>query len=397
MSVQRLKLKLRAPSLAEQKGSDEDGFKSVYDLGEDMDMEVNDFDELLDLVKDDPVLSQPPEALDMLAIRSTLLRSDYFLFLSQLQKLKEVLAVKRGERDALLKRIADRKARMQQSLELVKQHRLLMEQVEHATHMISQMDNRKFAEMKAMKMPPAPLQHVITGCLLLMGIQKATWKDCRKFLADPKLKPKLLACDPTALPPACRQRAAKWVKEHHESFIEKRIRRVNVALVCLAQFVRGIVQLAILLDKVKDIDAFLKEVEEEQRQIAAMERTVALLDQFISNAGHIDGGWGEIMKKFNEEMRQIREKAKGLRKHLQGCAELVGDTLAYLDPENAEDYKDKLEFAVSPRQVLESVNFLKPPVDDTDSLEAPIKDDGLEHSVEEDVEGSDEPSLMESD
>ena len=102
--------------------------------------------------------------------------------------------------DTLSKEILRKRKRANHYNEVAQRYEGLMTQMKLNQHRINQINERMFAEIKNLHRPPIPLQHVIIGCLILLGLKfdassksrasrsklpiRKLWKVCKKYLVS---------------------------------------------------------------------------------------------------------------------------------------------------------------------------------------------------------------------
>jgi len=215
--------------------------------------------------------------------------------IKRLKDFKEVINKNKSELEAYLKAFKDEdnpfgdintflqeQRELEETLEthkeFAKEYQSAREAHEKAKQMIASIDQATFAEMKSMKRPPQALQDVITGVLILCGVQDVSWANCKRFICDKQTKKKLLEFDPRTVTRKDQKRCKKWLTEREQSFDEDRVFKVNRAAVPLALWVKGlfaIVKVYQRLESFKDGEKVIEAISNATTRHKQLEETIA--------------------------------------------------------------------------------------------------------------------------
>jgi len=173
--------------------------------------------------------------------------------------------------------------------EFAKEYQSAREAHEKAKLLIECIDQETFAEMRSMKRPPQALQDVITGVLILCGVQDISWANCKRFICDKHVKKQLLEFDPRTVTRRDQKRCKQWLSERTESFDEDRVFKVNRAAVPLALWVKGlfaIVKVYQRLESFKDGEKVIEAISNATTRHKQLEETIAncrRMDQYMQS------------------------------------------------------------------------------------------------------------------
>jgi hypothetical protein len=165
--------------------------------------------------------------------------------------------------------------------------------------MIEAIDQQTFAEMKSMKRPPRALQDVITGVLILCGVQDTSWASCKRFICDRHVKSQLLEFDPRSVSKQDRQKCKKWLAEKLDSFDEERVFNVNRAAVPLASWVKGLFKIVEIFQRLEQFKDGVKVIENLSNNAQKMNQLRAQLAKIRKGQDLIDNIKGQLRFDIN--------------------------------------------------------------------------------------------------
>jgi len=248
--------------------------------------------------------------------------------------------------DLLEKEILLKKAAAKKYVEIFVRYENLMAQIKLNQEEIEKIDTRMFAEIKKMPRPPRTCQHVIIGCMFLLGLRFRTsskargtprkrsiddlWKGCKTYLASESgIWDRLQNIDFLNLESENVNRTRNFVRKHKDSFNIERIRRASRAGVPMATIVLKTIEVHDLLEGYGDIgrvqrkkDECLSEVFRLVQRRADMNSRISRLQQ-ISN--QLKGGTDS--EEGTEEWHTFRQFLTKLEK----VVECENDTLDELE------------------------------------------------------------------
>jgi len=189
----------------------------------------------------------------------------------------------------LSKEIINKKASANQYVEVVERYEGLMTEMKFNQDKINKINERMFAEIKNLHRPPIPLQHVIIGCLFLLGLRfeasykskssrkklsiRELWKGCKKYLvSEIGLQIRLQKINYWTLKKENVDRTREFVEEHKESFVKKRIRYVSRVGEVMAEIVLNMLEVHGLLAGYGDIEEVHRKKDALLSQISSLEK-----------------------------------------------------------------------------------------------------------------------------
>lgn len=219
--------------------------------------------------------------------------------------------------------------------------------IEEAKGAVSGIKKDNLNEIRALRMPPPAIRHVLAGVLTLMKQQDLSWENMRSFLAKPSVKDEIMNFDAGLIDPTTRKKCVALVEKNADSFEQDRIKRVNVAAAPLAQWVKATIKYSEVLlsiaplrkefresnEKLESARARLITCETELAELDAevarlraefqvmtneaanlkdaLEKTVATLAAAQSLLGKLSGEQG----RWEEQVGSLGESLKVLPKH----------------------------------------------------------------------------------
>jgi len=230
------------------------------------------------------------QAKDKLHLVSSLnekLLSTWNEFGKMINERSEYFEKLQNSHDTLSKEIQSKRKMVNQYNEVIERYEGLMTQMKLNQHRINQINERMFAEIKNLHRPPIPLQHVIIGCLFLLGLKldassksrssrrklsiRELWKVCKKYLvSESGLQVRLQKINYWVLKKENLDRTQDFVKEHWESFRKKRIRCVSRVGEVIAEIVLNMLEVHGLLAGYGDIEGVHRKRDDLMIQISSL-------------------------------------------------------------------------------------------------------------------------------
>jgi len=248
--------------------------------------------------------------------------------------------------DELEETILHKKAAAKKYVEIAGRYERLQEQIKRSKEEIEKIDAQMFAEIKKMPRPPVALQHVIIGCMFLLGLRfrassktrltprkrsiNELWKGCKTYLSSESgLQDRLQNIDFLNLESEDVHRTRNFVREHKESYKIERIRHASRVGVPMAMIVLKTIEVHDLLGGYGDIgriqrkkDAHLSEIYKLVERRADMNSRIIRLQQI---SGKLKGDM--VPAEGTEEWHTVGQFLKKLEK----VVECENDTLNELE------------------------------------------------------------------
>ena len=199
--------------------------------------------------------------------------------------------------------------------------------VAKAKKAVSGIKKKYLDELKALKMPPQPVQHVLSAVLTMLGQKDLTWKAIKATL-KPSVVTDIMNYDIARLNKSVRKKINKILTKNAESFREERIKKVSQACAPMAVWVTANVRYAVVMERVEPLtnqlaaaDAELKEsqakLEQNQVELKELDDKVAKLKADFSKRT----AEAERLRAALAETEKIVNKATNLLDKLTGEAQ----------------------------------------------------------------------------
>lgn len=170
------------------------------------------------------------------------------------------------------------------------------------------------SELRAFRMPPPAILHVLSGVLTLMKEQDLSWNNMRAFLGKPSVKEGLINFDAKTVDPETREKVQSLINKNAESFEAEKIKRVNVAAAPLASWVQANVKYAKVLQSIaplrKEFDTATASLSSARTRLTQCETELKQLDEQVTT----------LKTKFSE----TTSEAESLKLALQKTTEVLG-------------------------------------------------------------------------
>ena len=134
--------------------------------------------------------------------------------------------------------------------------------VAQAKKAVSGIKKKYLDELRALKMPPQPVQHVLSAVLSMLGQKDLTWKAIKSCL-KPSVVTDIMNYDVSRLTKGVRKKVSKIIKKNAESFTKERIQKVSVACAPMAIWVSANIRYADVMEQVEPLTAQLEAADRE--------------------------------------------------------------------------------------------------------------------------------------
>ena len=184
-------------------------------------------------------------------------------------------------------------------------------------------------EIRAFRMPPPQIRHVLAGVLTLMKEDDLSWQNMKKFLGKPSVKDEIINFDAKTVDPATRQKVSSLIAKNAESFEQAKIRRVNVAAAPLASWVQANVKYAKVLQSIAPLR---KEFED---AAASLDSARSRLQHCETELKQLDEQVTSLKTKFSETTAE----AESLKLALQKTTEILAAAQSLLGKLSGEQIR----------------------------------------------------------
>ena len=125
--------------------------------------------------------------------------------------------------------------------------------LEEAKQAVGGIKKDNLNEIRAFRMPPQPITHVLSGVLGLLKQEDTSWASMKKFLASPSVKDEIMNFDASRIERSTREKVQRIIDASGGSFDPVTITRVNVAAAPLAKWCLACVRYSAVFDEVKPL------------------------------------------------------------------------------------------------------------------------------------------------
>ncbi|GMH82520.1 hypothetical protein TrST_g11065 [Triparma strigata] len=224
------------------------------------------------------------------------------------EDLKKELAEKAAE-------TAERKADIENELKDIQP---VLEQAKEAVKGIK---SENLNEIRSLKTPPAAISDVLSGVLMLLGIQDLSWLRMKKFLGQRGIKDEILNFDAKSITPAIMKSVANLLRSKANSFDAATIYRTSVAAAPLASWCKANVKFAMVLEKIQPLTNELAKAEQ------TLKKSQNRLDSCEAELAEIDEKVAALKADFGAKTREAETLRFGLetaQQTLEGAQRLLG-------------------------------------------------------------------------
>lgn len=142
-------------------------------------------------------------------------------------------------------------------------------------------------EIKSFKTPPQPICDVLSGVLLLLGINDLSWSSMKAFLSKRGIVDEIINFDVKTVSIEMVNRVKRLLSKNEKSFDKSVISRVSVAAAPLAAWVKANIEYSNVLTSVKPLESELiimeKELKECESMLASCETSLQEINDRIDN------------------------------------------------------------------------------------------------------------------
>ena len=180
-------------------------------------------------------------------------------------------------------------------------------------------------EIRAFRMPPQPITHVLGGVLALLKQEDTSWASMKKFLASPSVKDEIVNFDASRIDRSTREKVKRIIDASQGSFDAATITRVNVAAAPLAKWVLAVVRYSEVFDEVKPLqdrlDAANAKLDSARERLAQCKEDLRTVDADVRKLKATFGkvtGEAETLKVALEKTNATLQAAQSLLSKLSG-------------------------------------------------------------------------------
>ena len=192
-------------------------------------------------------------------------------------------------------------------------------------------------EIRAFRMPPTAITHVLSGVLGLLKQDDTSWANMKKFLASPSVKDEIMNFDAAKIDPRTREKVQKIIDGSGGSFEPVTIMRVNVAAAPLAKWCLACVRYSEVFEQVRPLqqrlDAANAQLDSARERLVQCTEDLRTVDGDVKKLKATFGkvtGEAETLKVELERTNSTLTAAQSLLDKLSGEQERWEATVAEL-------------------------------------------------------------------
>ena len=192
-------------------------------------------------------------------------------------------------------------------------------------------------EIRAFRMPPTAITHVLSGVLGLLKQDDTSWANMKKFLASPSVKDEIMNFDAAKIDSRTREKVQKIIDGSGGSFDPVTITRVNVAAAPLAKWCLACVRFSAVFEQVRPLqqrlDAANAQLDSARERLVQCTEDLRTVDGDVKKLKATFGkvtGEAETLKMELERTNATLQAAQSLLDKLSGEQERWEATVAEL-------------------------------------------------------------------
>eukprot|EP00792_Barthelona_sp_PAP020_P005909 TRINITY_DN2847_c0_g1_i1.p1 TRINITY_DN2847_c0_g1~~TRINITY_DN2847_c0_g1_i1.p1 ORF type:complete len:3695 (-),score=1083.53 TRINITY_DN2847_c0_g1_i1:9-10742(-) len=179
-------------------------------------------------------------------------------------------------------------------------------------------------EIRSFAKPPAAIQDVLQGVMMMLGFNNLSWKDIKGML-NPSIKERIFKFDSRSVTPNQLKKIARFIETNDSSFESDNIRRVSQAAAPMAEWLKAQVEYAKVMVNIKPLtdnlaklsasleDSRIQLRECQEKIVEADEKVAALTEDFSKKTGE-----AERLKVNLEKQTSLLNRAQELLGKLSG-------------------------------------------------------------------------------
>ena len=157
--------------------------------------------------------------------------------------------------------------------------------IEAAKKSVGNIQQNHLSELKALRIPPEPVNDVLFAVLRMMGNSDTSWTSMKRFLGERSVITTILNFDPHVITPEIRADVEHYLSSHSMSFDKAVIERASLAAAPMAAWVKAILKYSIILEKIRPLEMELekatRKMEASQKRLMDCEDQLEKLDRQV--------------------------------------------------------------------------------------------------------------------
>lgn len=181
-------------------------------------------------------------------------------------------------------------------------------------------------ELRSFKMPPEPVADVLSGVLMLLGINDVSWVSMKRFLGNRGVKEEILEYNPERITEDIFDRVSDLLRKKRHSFEPNVIANSSAAAAPFADWVKANLKYSLVLKKLKPLQAELDEATEQlesaQKRLREYEQKLEDLDAEVVD---LQANFKKLTREAEELNIRVQDKEETLEKAEKLIGELSGE------------------------------------------------------------------------
>ena len=197
--------------------------------------------------------------------------------------------------------------------------------VDAAIKQVGSISKNHITELKSYPTPPSAIMDVFTALFMLMGQGKVSWPAVKKALGSSSFKDSIININAREIPSKIAAKVRKYIKKNPSSFQKEAIFRVSQAAGPIAEFLKAMVKLNEVYEKIAPLEAKMAQVDAKlsgsKRKLAEKDRELSKIDDKVAELKKTFASKtqeAEILKLDLKEAEEKIEKATVLLSKLRG-------------------------------------------------------------------------------
>ena len=193
--------------------------------------------------------------------------------------------------------------------------------LDSAKEAVNGIKSENLNEIRSLKTPPAAIADVLSGVLMLLGIEDLSWLRMKKFLGQRGIKDDILNFDASGITKGILNQVSNLLRSKANSFDAATIYRTSVAAAPLAAWVKANIKYSLVLEKIQPLTMELTRAE------STLKKSQKRLDECEAELAVIDEKVASLKADFGARTREAEKLRSGLENAqltLEGAQKLLG-------------------------------------------------------------------------
>ena len=198
--------------------------------------------------------------------------------------------------------------------------------LDKAKRAVGKIKAEHLTELRSFKMPPEPVADVLSGVLMLLGINDVSWVSMKRFLGNRGVKEEILEYNPERITEDIFDRVSNLLRKKRNSFEPTVIAKSSAAAAPFADWVKANLKYSLVLKKLKPLQAELDEATEQlegaQKRLREYEEKLEELDTEVLE---LQSNFKQLTRDAEELKIRVQDKEETLQKAEKLIGQLSGE------------------------------------------------------------------------